>query len=106
MIGTPIFEGTPDGSDLEHLCGSPDHQGVCADAGEYPYADAGSLLDDEQALVVVLDEVQDPRNLGAVARVAETAGAAGLVIHERGAAQGGQTSSSAFSKLFDAHATG
>jgi 23S rRNA (guanosine2251-2'-O)-methyltransferase len=74
-------------ADLEHLCGSPDHQGVCADAGDYPYADAASLLEDEQALVVVLDEVQDPRNLGAVARVAETAGAAGLVIPERRAAQ-------------------
>ncbi len=73
--------------DLESLCGSPDHQGVCADAGDYPYADPGSLLEDPDALVVVLDEIQDPRNLGAVARVAETAGAAGLVIHERHAAQ-------------------
>ena len=73
--------------DLEHLCGSPDHQGVCADAGDYLYADASSLLADDEALVVVLDEVQDPRNLGAVARVAETAGAAGLVIPERRAAQ-------------------
>ena len=73
--------------DLESLAGSPDHQGVAADAGDYPYADAGSLLDDENALVVVLDEVQDPHNLGAVARVAETAGAAGLVIPERRAAQ-------------------
>jgi 23S rRNA (guanosine2251-2'-O)-methyltransferase len=73
--------------DLEHLCGSPDHQGVCADAGDYPYAATADLLKDEDALVVVLDEVQDPRNLGAVARVAETAGAAGLVIPERRAAQ-------------------
>jgi 23S rRNA (guanosine2251-2'-O)-methyltransferase len=73
--------------DLEHLCGSPDHQGVCADAGDYPYADARGLLREEDALVVVLDEVQDPHNLGAVARVAETAGAAGLVIPERRAAQ-------------------
>jgi 23S rRNA (guanosine2251-2'-O)-methyltransferase len=73
--------------DLENLCGSPDHQGVCADAGDYPYAEAAGLLAGDQALVVVLDEVQDPRNLGAVARVAETAGAAGLVIPERRAAQ-------------------
>ena len=75
-------------ADLEHLCGSPDHQGVCADAGDYPYADAGSLIEaSDDALVVVLDEVQDPHNLGAVARVAETSGAAGLVIPERRAAQ-------------------
>ena len=74
-------------ADLESLCGSPDHQGVCADAGDYPYADSASLLRDGEALVVVLDEVQDPRNLGAVCRVAETAGAAGVVIPERRAAQ-------------------
>jgi 23S rRNA (guanosine2251-2'-O)-methyltransferase len=74
--------------DLESLCGSPDHQGVCADAGDYPYAEAASLLGaSDQALVVVLDEIQDPRNLGAVCRVAETAGAAGVVIPERRAAQ-------------------
>jgi 23S rRNA (guanosine2251-2'-O)-methyltransferase len=73
--------------DLESLCGSPDHQGVCADAGDYAYADASGLLAAEGALVVVLDEIQDPHNLGAVARVAETAGAAGLVIPERRAAQ-------------------
>jgi 23S rRNA (guanosine2251-2'-O)-methyltransferase len=74
-------------ADLEHLCGSQDHQGVCADAGDYPYDDASTLLADDQALAVVLDEIQDPRNLGAVARVAEAAGAAGLVIPERRAAQ-------------------
>lgn len=74
-------------ADLESLCGSPDHQGICADAGDFPYADSASLLTDDDALVVVLDEVQDPRNLGAVCRVAETAGADGVVIPERRAAQ-------------------
>ena len=74
-------------ADLESLCGSPDHQGICADAGDYPYAHAPGLLQAESALVIVLDEVQDPRNLGAVCRVAETAGAAGVVIPERRAAQ-------------------
>jgi 23S rRNA (guanosine2251-2'-O)-methyltransferase len=74
-------------ADIEAMCGSPDHQGICADAGDYPYADAATLLADDQALVVVLDEIQDPRNLGAVCRVAEAAGAAGVVIPERRAAQ-------------------
>lgn len=74
--------------DLEQLCGSPDHQGVCADVEPYHYADPRSLLDSaDDALVVALDEVQDPRNLGAVIRVAECAGAAGVVIGERRAAQ-------------------
>ena len=73
--------------ELESLCGSPDHQGVCADAGPYPYADADGLLAAEDALVVCLDQVQDPRNLGAICRVAECAGAAGVVIAERRAAE-------------------
>ena len=86
LDGLSVKEVQP--GDLESLAGSPDHQGICADAGDYPYAQADTLLaDDPNALVVVLDEVQDPRNLGAVARVAETAGAAGLVIPERRAAQ-------------------
>jgi 23S rRNA (guanosine2251-2'-O)-methyltransferase len=68
---------------LEELCGSPDHQGVVADAAEYPYAHANDLLQPENALVLVLDEITDPRNLGAVCRVAECAGATGVVIPER-----------------------
>jgi 23S rRNA (guanosine2251-2'-O)-methyltransferase len=71
------------GSELERLCGSPDHQGVVAEVDPYPYADPGQLLRAENALIVVLDQVQDPRNLGAVARSAEVAGAAGLVVPER-----------------------
>jgi 23S rRNA (guanosine2251-2'-O)-methyltransferase len=74
-------------AELEALCGSPDHQGVCAEAGEYPYADALDLLAADDALVVCLDQVQDPQNLGAVCRVAEGAGAAGVVIGERRSAQ-------------------
>jgi 23S rRNA (guanosine2251-2'-O)-methyltransferase len=73
--------------ELTELCGSPDHQGVCAEVEEYRYADPGSLLTAEDAIVVALDEVQDPRNLGAVCRVAECAGAAGVVIPERRSAE-------------------
>jgi 23S rRNA (guanosine2251-2'-O)-methyltransferase len=72
---------------LEELCGSPDHQGVCAETDPYPYADPDSLLAADDALVVCLDQVQDPQNLGAVCRVAEAAGAAGVVIPERRAVE-------------------
>jgi 23S rRNA (guanosine2251-2'-O)-methyltransferase len=72
--------------ELERLCGSPDHQGVVAEVDPYPYADPHRLLDGEEPLVVVLDQIQDPHNLGAVCRAAEVAGASGVVIPERRAA--------------------
>ena len=75
-----------DAAELERLCGSPEHQGICAETAAYPYADAAALLAREDAIVVCLDEVQDPHNLGAVCRVAEAAGAAGVVIPARRAA--------------------
>jgi 23S rRNA (guanosine2251-2'-O)-methyltransferase len=83
-----VWQAPDTGSEeLERLCGSPDHQGVVAEVDPYPYADPNQLLRSEDALVVVLDQVQDPRNLGAVARSAEAAGAAGLVIPERRSAE-------------------
>jgi 23S rRNA (guanosine2251-2'-O)-methyltransferase len=72
---------------LEELCGSVDHQGIVAEVDPFPYADAESLLESDQALVVVLDQVQDPQNLGAICRVAESAGAAGVVLPERRSAE-------------------
>lgn len=71
--------------ELERLCGSPDHQGIVAEVDPYPYGDARGMLR-EGVLLVALDQVQDPRNLGAVCRSAEFAGAAGVVIPERRAA--------------------
>lgn len=73
--------------ELERLCGSPDHQGVVAEVDPYPYADPEALLAGIDALIVALDQVQDPRNLGAVCRSAEFAGAAGVVIPERRSAE-------------------
>ena len=74
-------------AELSELSGSDDHQGVCAEVGAYPYAAADRLLGADDALVVCLDQVQDPQNLGAVCRVAEVVGASGVVIPERRAAQ-------------------
>jgi 23S rRNA (guanosine2251-2'-O)-methyltransferase len=73
--------------ELERLCGSPDHQGMVAEVDPYPYADPNALLQKEGALLVALDQVQDPRNLGAVCRSAEFAGGAGLVLPERRSAE-------------------
>jgi 23S rRNA (guanosine2251-2'-O)-methyltransferase len=80
------WEGLP-ADELERICGSPEHQGVCAEVEPYSYANPDDLLADDDALVIALDEVQDPHNLGAVCRVAEVAGAAGVVIPERRSAE-------------------
>lgn len=73
--------------ELERLCESPDHQGVVAEVDPYPYADPHALLEPKDGLIVALDQVQDPRNLGAICRSAEFAGAAGVVIPERRSAE-------------------
>jgi 23S rRNA (guanosine2251-2'-O)-methyltransferase len=72
--------------ELEQRCGSPSHQGICADAGPYPYAGADELLGRDSPLLVALDQVQDPQNLGSICRTAECAGCDGVVIPERRAA--------------------
>lgn len=69
--------------ELTRLAGSPDHQGVVAEVDPYPYADSRALLERPDAVIVALDQVQDPRNLGAVCRSAEAAGAGGVVIPSR-----------------------
>lgn len=88
-------------AEIERRCGSAAHQGVCAEAGGYPYVAAEELLgggtraasgedSDERGpepLIVALDEVQDPQNLGSICRTAECAGATGVVIPERRAAE-------------------
>jgi 23S rRNA (guanosine2251-2'-O)-methyltransferase len=80
-----VHAARPD--ELEHRCGSADHQGICADVAEYSYADAAKLLAQPDALIVALDEIQDPQNLGAICRTAECAGASGVVIPERRSAE-------------------
>jgi 23S rRNA (guanosine2251-2'-O)-methyltransferase len=75
------------GEEIERRCGSAAHQGVCADAGPYPYASADRLLAGAQPLIVALDQIQDPQNLGSICRTAECTGATGVVIPERRAAE-------------------
>ncbi len=87
----PWLEGVPvrtaAGEEIERRCGSSAHQGLCADAGGYHYAGADELLAGENPLLVALDQIQDPQNLGSICRTAECAGVAGVVIPERRAAE-------------------
>jgi 23S rRNA (guanosine2251-2'-O)-methyltransferase len=73
--------------EIEALCGSEAHQGVCAEVDPYRYADAADLLAADDPVLVALDEVTDPQNLGAICRTAECAGATGVVLPERRSAE-------------------
>ena len=71
------------GERLTELAGSVDHQGVVAEVAPYPYANPAELIGRDRPLLAALDEVTDPHNLGAIARVCEAAGADGLLITRR-----------------------
>jgi 23S rRNA (guanosine2251-2'-O)-methyltransferase len=66
--------------ELTEAAGTRDHQGVLAFCEPYRYADAYELAAAERPLLAVLDQVTDPRNLGAVVRSAEGAGATGVIL--------------------------
>jgi 23S rRNA (guanosine2251-2'-O)-methyltransferase len=72
--------------ELSERAGTRDHQGVLAVVEPYRYADAYELAAVERPLLAVLDRVTDPRNLGAVARSADGAGATGVVVPAHGSA--------------------
>lgn len=71
-------------ADLTRLCGIDHHQGVALKVEPFPYADLDDVLADlkgsNDGLILVLDSVQDPHNLGALIRSAACAGAHAVVI--------------------------
>ena len=73
--------------DISEEAGTRDHQGVLAWCEPYRYADAYELARTERPLLACLDQVSDPRNLGAVVRSAEGAGATGVVVPAHGSAR-------------------
>lgn len=76
-------------ADLDRMTGNNAHQGVVAVTSAKQYTDLDDVIAGkrgEYSLVVVLDGVEDPHNLGAILRTADAAGADGVVIPERRAA--------------------
>jgi 23S rRNA (guanosine2251-2'-O)-methyltransferase len=72
--------------ELDHMAGSGSHQGVVAVTSSKQYNDLDDLVAakrGDHALLVVLDGIEDPHNLGAILRTADAAGADGVVIPER-----------------------
>jgi 23S rRNA (guanosine2251-2'-O)-methyltransferase len=87
LASTRVPVATADAEAIERRSGSEAHQGVCAEVEEFRYDAAERLLSLPDPLLVALDQVQDPQNLGAICRTAECAGAAGIVIPERRSAE-------------------
>jgi len=86
LPGRPRVQVKPD-RELSEAAGTRDHQGIVAWCEPYRYADAYELAAGEQPLLACLDQVTDPRNLGAVIRSAEGAGATGVVVPAHGSAR-------------------
>jgi 23S rRNA (guanosine2251-2'-O)-methyltransferase len=77
---------------LSALTGTPDHQGCAAEVDSFDYCSIDDLLAAAQAqerspFVMCLDQVTDPHNLGAIARVCDAAGADGILIPEHRSAR-------------------
>ena len=73
---------------LDRLAGTGHHQGVVAQAAAYEYAEVEDILKaakdkGETPFIFILDEIEDPHNLGAIIRTANQAGAHGVVIPKR-----------------------
>jgi len=76
-------------AELDRMAGQVGHQGVVAVTSAKQYNDLGDVIAakrGQHSLIVVLDGVEDPHNLGAILRTADAAGANGIVIPERRAA--------------------
>ena len=76
-------------TELDQMAGNAAHQGVVAVTSAKQYNDLNDVIDSkrgEHSLIVVLDGLEDPHNLGAILRTADAAGADGVVIPDRRAA--------------------
>jgi 23S rRNA (guanosine2251-2'-O)-methyltransferase len=76
-------------TELDRMAGNAAHQGVVAVTSAKQYGDLADVIAAKRggySLVVVLDGVEDPHNLGAILRTSDAAGANGIVIPERRAA--------------------
>lgn len=77
---------------LDQMTDGANHQGVALEAGPYPYAEVDDMLAlaearSEPPLLLLLDHLQDPQNIGTLLRTADVVGAHGVVLPERRSAE-------------------
>ena len=87
LAGSGVRVTLVEAPEITRRAGSDANQGICAEVSEYQYEDADAVLNGGRGLIVALDQVQDPQNLGAICRTAECAGADAVVLPERRAAE-------------------
>ena len=77
---------------LDEMCENQNHQGVIATVPPFEYSDIDDILNlakqkNEDPFIIILDEIEDPHNLGSIIRTAECAGAHGVIIPKRRSAE-------------------
>lgn len=80
--GIPVAQA--DESQLTSLAGSPRHQGVVGLARDFPYAPVEGIVEARSPTLLVVDQIQDPRNLGAILRTAAAVGVGGVILPKDG----------------------
>lgn len=65
---------------LSRMADNPQHQGVLAEVEQYPYAPLEDLLEAKGAFLLILDDLTDPQNVGAILRSAYCAGVTGVTL--------------------------
>ena len=72
--------------ELDELCGGGNHQGVALRTGSFPYISFEQIIHDVKenpdALVMILDHIEDPQNTGSILRTANAAGVTGVIMPE------------------------
>lgn len=71
--------------ELVAMVGTARHQGLVAEVAPFPFVSTERVIDSGAAMLVLVDHIQDPHNLGAIMRTAEAVGAGGLLLPEDGA---------------------
>ena len=79
-----------DRDDLDDLCAGGNHQGVALRTGGFPYISFDQIIhdvkNDKDALILLLDHIEDPQNIGSLLRSANAAGVTGVILPEDRAA--------------------